>query len=141
MVANMALQLKEKTILVIDDEPEILELVKEFLEEEYYHVLTAISGFEGLELLKKNKVHLVLLDIAMPKMNGLEVLMELKKNPETSTLPVLMLTGRLDTKLIMEATKIGAKDYITKPFNPNNLLKWIKVYEPYESKIQKPNSP
>ena len=128
----MTLKLGDKTILAIDDEPEVLDLIKEFLESQYYRVLTATSGPDGLKLLKKEKPHLILLDIRMPKMGGFEVLTELKKNPETASIPVVMLTARMETEMILEAKQLGAVDYIVKPFHPDDMLKWIKVHERYD---------
>lgn len=130
----MGLKLSDQTILVIDDEQEILDVVRELLERHDYRVLTAASGREGLELLRKEKVHLILLDIMMPKMSGFEVLSELKRNPETASIPVVMLTARMEAGMIVEAKQLGAVDYIVKPFRPNDLLKWIKVYERHDPK-------
>ena len=124
----MGLKLSEQTILVIDDEQELLDVVKELLERHLYRVLTAASGREGLDLLRKEKVHLILLDIVMPKMSGFEVLSELKRNSETASIPVVMLTARMETGMILEARQLGAQDYIVKPFQPDDLLKWIKAY-------------
>ena len=130
----MPLDIREKTILAIDDEPGILEGIKEFLEGEYYNVLTATSGPAGLQLLKTHKPHLILLDIMMPGMSGFQTLTELKKNPETASIPVVMLTARMETGMIGEAKHLGAIDYIVKPFTPSDLIRWIKVYERYDPK-------
>ena len=125
----MPLKLGEKTILAIHDDEGILDAIVVFLAEHYYTVWSASSGREGLKLLKKTKVNVIRLDIMMPKMNGFEVLSELKKNPDTAHIPVIMLTARMETSMIQEAKQLGAANYIVKPFNGEDLLKWIKVYE------------
>ena len=130
----MGLKLSDQTILVIDDEQELLDVVKELLERHLYRVLTAASGREGLDLLRKEKVHLILLDIVMPKMSGFEVLSELKRNSETASIPVVILTARMETGMILEARQLGAQDYIVKPFQPNVLLRQIKAHIQHDPK-------
>ncbi|HLD56111.1 MAG TPA: response regulator [Candidatus Omnitrophota bacterium] len=130
----MGLKLNDQTILVIDDEQEILDVVRELLERHDYRVLTAASGQEGLDLIRKEKIHLILLDIMMPKMSGFEVLSELKRNPETASIPVVILTARMEVGMIVEAKQLGAVDYVVKPFQPDDLIKWIKVYERHDPK-------
>ena len=102
-------------ILVVDDEPAVLDYLKEFLEGKGYVVTTASSGPEALKVVESKRPHLVLLDILMPGMNGLEALPRiLEIDP---TIGVIMLTAIDDYKVVKEAVGKGAYDYITKPIN------------------------
>jgi len=102
-------------ILVVDDEPEICEVLKEFLEARGYLVTTASSGAEALRAIEKQRPHLILLDIVMPGMNGLETLQRILETDRT--IPVSMLTAVDDYKVVKQAIGKGAYDYITKPIN------------------------
>lgn len=106
-------------ILVIDDEEPIRNALREILEYEKFKVLEAENGIIGLELLKKNKVDVVLCDIKMPQMDGIEVL---EKIQETSDIPVVMISGHGNIETAVEAIKRGAFDYISKPLDLNRLL-------------------
>ncbi len=118
--------LKKGTILVVDDDKGMLFLVKSKLEEQGYKVLTALSGMEGLRLIKKAKPDLVMLDIIMPDIDGYEVLGMMKQDPAMEDIPVLMLTVRGKDNEIQKALDLGAKDYIVKPFYIELLLKRIE---------------
>ena len=110
----------KNTILVVDDEKDICDFLKDFLTEENYRTLTALNGKEGIEITRKEKPDLVLLDIKMPGMDGIEVLEQMKSiHPE---IQVIMITGYGSLKTAREAMKLGAYDYITKPFD----LKFIR---------------
>jgi DNA-binding response OmpR family regulator len=115
-------------ILIVDDEPELREMLTMRLEANGYEVITAADGEEGLEQTKKEKPDLILLDIMMPGMDGLIVLSRLRNNLETSFIPVIMLTAKGDTSAIMESQRAGATDYVIKPFEPSQLLALIKRY-------------
>ena len=107
------------TILVVDDAPDIQEVLKDRLESLGYRVLTASDGNEGLELLDKQNPHLVLLDIEMPGMNGLEVLTEIRKKAREIT--VVMITAYGTIERAVQAMKEGAYDFIPKPFEPDHI--------------------
>jgi DNA-binding response OmpR family regulator len=116
----------KQTILVIDDEKDILKLVQYNLEKEGYPVLTAKTGEEGLELAKAKKPDLVILDLMLPGIDGNEVCKLLKSGAQTRAIPVLMLTAKgaeVDQVLGLE---LGASDYITKPFSVKVLLARVK---------------
>ena len=117
--------MKEK-ILVVDDEPDLQELVKDTLEMAGYIVLTANDGEEGLRSISEDSPDLVILDIKMPKIDGMEVLERVKKDPVLSKLPVIMLTSLKGENIIREAKEIGAADYIVKPFNQIDLLNRVR---------------
>lgn len=106
-------------ILVIDDEEPIRNALREILEYEKFKVLEAENGIIGLDLLKKNKVDVVLCDIKMPQMDGIEVL---EKIQEFSDVPVVMISGHGNIETAVEAIKRGAFDYISKPLDLNRLL-------------------
>lgn len=110
-------------LLVIDDEKGMCWALKKALEEEGYEVLTALSGPEGLSMLTREKFDLVILDIKMPGMSGLEVLEEIRKtNP---SLPVIIMTALSSLPVALEAMQKGADAYVTKPFQMSTLKQTI----------------
>lgn len=113
-----------KKILVVDDEKEVRELIKAGLDKTKYATLTAANGEEALNICKKNKPDLILLDIAMPMMDGYQVCEKLKQDPQTKDIPVLFLTGKdLDPRGIIERYEdLGACGYIPKPSTLKDLL-------------------
>jgi len=113
-------------ILLVDDEIDMLLPLKMSLEVEDYLVLGARNGFEALELAKTNIPDLILLDIMMPGMDGYEVCARLKKDPVLRNIPVIMLTAKDAVREKVKGLDIGADDYVTKPFNLNELKARIK---------------
>jgi two-component system alkaline phosphatase synthesis response regulator PhoP len=114
-------------ILVVDDETYIVELVKFNLEKEGYRVIVAFDGMHALEMVKEENPHLILLDIMLPGMDGLEVCRTLKQDPNYNTIPIIMLTAKgeeFDTVLGLE---MGADDYIKKPFSPREMVARVKA--------------
>ena len=111
---------KKSSIMIVDDEPDILVVLGEYLGKEGFKVLTAKDGRQALEKVKDNKIDLILLDMAMPNMNGIETLKEIKKiKPEVS---VIMITAYRDAEKVVEAFRLGAYDCIFKPFD----LKYLR---------------
>lgn len=115
-----------QTILVVDDEDDILLLCRVNLEFEGYRVATASSGVEGLQLAREIRPGMILLDVMMPSMDGWHVLEALKGDPETSSIPVVMLTARVQGEDQMRGWSGGAADYIMKPFSPVALLETLR---------------
>ena len=113
-----------KTILVVDDERNIVELLRLYLEKEGWSVVTAGDGEEALALHKRHEPDLVVLDLMLPRLDGLEVCRELRRRGDT---PVLMLTARADDVDAIVGLELGADDYVTKPFNPRALVARIKA--------------
>jgi two-component system, OmpR family, alkaline phosphatase synthesis response regulator PhoP len=113
-----------KTILVVDDERHIVELVQLYLEQEGWAVVTARDGEAALALHKRHEPDLVVLDLMLPKVDGLEVCREIRRRGDT---PVLMLTARSDDVDAIVGLELGADDYVTKPFNPRALVARIKA--------------
>jgi putative two-component system response regulator len=118
---------EEKTIFLVDDDSTTLMSGMNVLSTRY-SVFTAPSAKKMFSLLEKHRPDLILLDIEMPEMNGYEAIKILKLNPETSTIPVIFLTGRNDAESELEGLNMGALDYISKPFVPRLLLKRIEVH-------------
>lgn len=113
-------------ILVCDDERHIVRLIQVNLERQGYQVVTAYDGKEGLEKIKAEKPDAVVLDVMMPYMDGFEVLKNLRRDPATEALPVIMLTAKAQDKDVFEGYHYGADMYLTKPFNPMELISFVK---------------
>ena len=111
------------TILICDDEPDIVAALKIYLRAEGYSTLEASDGRQALEILEHNDVQLLLLDVMMPVMDGVETLAELRR---THNLPVIMLTAKSEDADKVLGLNIGADDYVTKPFNPLELLARVR---------------
>lgn len=112
-------------ILVVDDEQYILRIFSFLLGKWGFEVITAQNGQEGLNILKNDKPDLILLDMSMPVMDGFQMLEQLRKDPQLKDIPVIMLTANSDTKNIKEASTYGIEDYLTKPFEPEDLRQRI----------------
>ena len=117
---------KEK-ILVVDDEEDILELVRYNLVREGYAVSTALSGEEALKAAVAEPMDLIVLDLMLPGIDGLEVARRLKQNSETKEAPIVMLTAKGEEADIVTGLELGADDYVTKPFSPRILIARIKA--------------
>jgi len=115
------------TVLVIDDEKDLLELVRYNLEKEHLDVITANDGQSGLEIGLKHKPDLVLLDLMMPGMNGLEVCKQLRSDARTSRVPIIMLTAKAAETDKIVGLEMGADDYITKPFSVRELIARVRA--------------
>ncbi|MCI8669309.1 MAG: response regulator [Lachnospiraceae bacterium] len=111
-----------KKILVVDDDAMNLKMAEFILKKKDYLVLTAKSGLECLEILEAEDVELVLLDIEMPEMNGMETLEKIRANRKSAGLPVMFLTATVDSESVAAAEKLGASDFIKKPFLPQDLM-------------------
>ena len=106
-------------ILVCDDDKEIVKAIEIYLTKENYNVLKAYDGEECLKILKQNTIHLVILDIMMPKKDGIETIEEIRKE---QVIPVIMLSAKSEDEDKINGLNLGADDYITKPFNPLELI-------------------
>ncbi len=116
---------KEK-ILIVDDEEDVLELVRFNLEREGYKIETAVSGEEALTTAKSRLPDLIILDLMLPGMDGLEVCKKLKTDAKTQSIPIIMLTAKSEDSDIITGLELGADDYITKPFSPKILTARIR---------------
>jgi CheY-like chemotaxis protein/predicted transcriptional regulator len=114
----------KKTVMVIDDSIVIRKMIEIALEEEDFNIVTAVSGKEGLELVGKEKPNLVILDMMLPDMSGIEVLKSLKTD---KSLPVIMLSGKDSPQLIETAKEVGVNDFLPKPFRDEELVEKVKT--------------
>lgn len=119
--------MSKKTILTVDDEAHILELLRYNLEESGYFVIQAETGEEALELLEHNCIDAVLLDLMLPKIDGLDVLRKIRTKEETKKLPVIMLTAKSEEFDKVLGLEMGADDYIAKPFSIRELQARLKA--------------
>lgn len=110
-------------ILVCDDDKEIADAIDIYLSQEGYHILKAYDGLQAIEIMKKEEVHLILLDIMMPNLDGIRATRKIR---ETSSVPIIMLSAKSEDVDKILGLNIGADDYITKPFNPLELIARVK---------------
>jgi len=111
------------TILVCDDDKEIVEAISIYLKQEGYDIVPAYDGKEALQQMKEQKIHLVILDIMMPKLDGIHALLKLR---EESSIPVILLSAKSEDVDKILGLNVGADDYVTKPFNPLELVARVK---------------
>lgn len=117
--------MKQK-ILIVDDEPDALEVIAFKLKEAGYIPLTAADGLRAVELVRDERPALVVLDLMLPKLDGLEVCKLLRRDPATAGIPIIMLTARAAEMDRIVGLELGADDYVTKPFSPRELVLRIK---------------
>jgi len=110
------------TILVVDDDPVILQLLQVNFEMEGFTVLTAADGQEGVDRTRADRPDIVVSDVMMPRMSGLELVSILKADPDTASIPVLLLTAKAQQADVASGLEQGADDYVTKPFEPLELI-------------------
>ena len=110
-------------ILICDDQPDIVNALKIYLAPEGYNLFEAFNGMEVLEILQKNEIHLILLDVMMPVMDGITATAKIR---ETSNVPIILLTAKSETEDKVLGLNVGADDYITKPFAPVEVLARVR---------------
>jgi len=108
-----------KKILVVDDEPKIVEVIKSYLENIGYEIVTAENGKQALDLFEKTKPSLIILDLMLPDISGEDICRNIRKN---SRVPIIMLTAKVEENSMLTGLDIGADDYVTKPFSPKQLV-------------------
>ena len=117
---------KEK-ILIVDDEEDLVKLVKYHLERDGYKALSAGNGEDALFLVRRERPELVVLDIMLPKIDGLEVCKKIKADPSLENTAIVMVTAKGEESDIMAGLKLGADDYVTKPFSPKELVARVQA--------------
>ncbi|MBU3093450.1 response regulator transcription factor [Clostridium sp. CF011] len=117
--------MEQKTILIIEDEKELAEILRDYLEIEGFKIFISFDGEEGLKLFKSKKPELVLLDIMLPKVNGMEVCKQIRNN---SNIPIIMVSAKSGEMDKVISLGIGADDYVTKPFSPLELVARVKAH-------------
>jgi phosphate regulon transcriptional regulator PhoB len=116
-----------RRILVIEDDPDIVELLQYNLEKEDFQVFAATDGKTGLEMAKRGTADLLILDLMLPQLSGIEVCKEIRKSPEHETLPIIMLTARGEETDRVLGLELGADDYVTKPFSIREMVARVKA--------------
>ena len=111
------------TVLVCDDDKEIVNAIEIFLMQEGYNVLKAYDGEEAIKSLKENEVHLLIIDVMMPKLDGIRATLEIRKN---NSIPIIILSAKSEDTDKILGLNVGADDYVTKPFNPLELVARVK---------------
>lgn len=116
-----------KKILIVDDEPDILELISYNLKKEGFHISTALDGEEALQKVRAGHLDLIVLDLMLPGIHGMELCRILRNNPKTAHVPIIMLTARGEESDKVHGLESGADDYMTKPFSPKELIARVKA--------------
>ncbi|MET0959674.1 MAG: response regulator transcription factor [Psychrobacillus psychrotolerans] len=111
------------TVLVTDDDKDIRDGIEIYLKNEGYHVLKAADGLEALQLIEENEVHVIVLDIMMPKMDGISATFKIR---EQKNIPIIMLSAKAEDSDKIHGLSVGADDYVTKPFHPMELVARVK---------------
>lgn len=114
--------MKKATVLIIEDEAKIRSLLTIYLEKNDYRVLTASNGIEGLEMLQQKHPDIIVLDILMPEMDGFDVCKTIRQSSKYKHIPIIYLSSLHAAETIIEGLDLGADDYVTKPFDPNELI-------------------
>jgi DNA-binding response OmpR family regulator len=114
-------------ILVVDDDREIVRLTRAYLEQSGYQVLVAYDGEAALHILRRESPDLVILDLMLPDRNGLDVTRTVRRDASLAAMPIIMLTARVDDQDKIVGLELGADDYVTKPFNPSELMARIRA--------------
>ncbi len=117
----------QKTILVVDDDKSIVRLVSSYLEQEHFKVFSAYDGVGALQILRREVIDLVILDLMMPERDGWDVTRTIRNDKRLEDVPIIMLTARIgDTDKIL-GLELGADDYVTKPFNPREVVARVRT--------------
>jgi two-component system, OmpR family, alkaline phosphatase synthesis response regulator PhoP len=116
-----------KKVLIVEDETDILQLVKMYLDREGFRTITAADGAEALRQVRSERPDLVVLDLMLPEIDGLEVCKKLRITPQTAMLPIIMLTAKSEESDTVVGLELGADDYVGKPFSPRALVARIKA--------------
>ena len=116
-----------KKVLIVEDDRDILHLVKMYFEKEGFRTLTAMDGAEALRQVRSEHPDLVILDLMLPEIDGLEVCKKLRLAPQTALLPIIMLTAKSEESDTVVGLELGADDYVTKPFSPRSLVARAKA--------------
>jgi len=119
--------MSKTSILIVEDDPDILQLLTFNLQAASFEVLTCMNGSESLRLIRDSVPDLIILDLMLPGMDGFEVCKELKRHPETSLVPVIMLTAKSDEVDRIVGLELGADDYVIKPFSPRELVLRVRA--------------
>ncbi|MCF6248549.1 MAG: response regulator transcription factor [Desulfobacula sp.] len=119
--------MSKETILIVDDEEDIIELIKYNLKNEGYTILTAQTGEVAIKIAKQSQPDLMVLDLMLPGIDGLEVTRYLRNNEYTTDMPIVMLTAKGEESDIVAGLELGANDYISKPFSPKVLIARIRA--------------
>ncbi len=123
----MTSSVPQHTILVVDDDPRILRLVRSYLEQAGFRVETAQDGPSALQAIRERRPDLVVLDLMLPGLDGLTITREVRADPQVGRTPILMLTARVEDVDRILGLEMGADDYVTKPFNPREVVARVKA--------------
>lgn len=116
-----------RTILVVDDEPRIVEIARDYLQQAGFRALTAHDGDRALAIARAERPSLIVLDLMLPGLDGLDVMRALRRDPALADIPVIMLTARVEEADKLVGLELGADDYLTKPFSPRELVARVRA--------------
>lgn len=124
-----AIHEKSTTVLVTDDSLTDIRIIKKYLTNTAFHVISAQNAKEAFSILQKEKIHLILLDLVLPEQSGIEVCRKIKKTPYTRGIPLIMISGQPTQEAVMESLQAGARDFLVKPFTKEKLLNKINRFK------------
>jgi DNA-binding response OmpR family regulator len=127
----------KKTILLVDDEPDFLKILERLFSQDDYEFRVARQGFEAMKMIRQESIDLVILDMRLPDEDGFAILQKIRASAETSSIPVIFLTGREEEGLRSRALGLGADDYVVKPFHPIEFK--AKIEKQMEKKLRVPS--
>lgn len=119
--------MSEKTIFLVDDDPEIVKTLRAYLQQAGYAVLVAYNGKDALSMVREEAVDCMVLDVMLPDFDGWQITQRIRANRRTAEIPIIMLTARVADMDKVQGLELGADDYMTKPFNPRELLARIRA--------------
>ena len=119
--------MKTHQILVVDDDKSIIEIVRAYLEQAGYNVLSADNGTSAMNILRSEKLDLLILDLMLPDRDGWDITRSIRQDKRLSAIPIIMLTARVDDSDKIVGLELGADDYVTKPFNPREIIARVRA--------------
>ena len=125
-MGNGALSRTERTVLVVDDDPGVIQILEVNLRHANFAVITGVNGAQALAKASRERPDLILLDVILPDMDGLDICRRLKESRPTSQIPVILISAKVESKDIIAGMAAGAEDYIAKPFSPSEVVALVE---------------
>jgi CheY-like chemotaxis protein len=141
MIYSRAMDAGPAKILVVEDDPDLMRLITHTLKTAGFEVIQAYGGEDALRKVKTHAPDLILTDLAMPRMSGVEVIHQVKRDPETREIPCVAVTAFMWDHIAQSASQVGCDSFVSKPFNSVRLLQEVAKYVPLPDKVPRPGMP